>query len=109
MRFTADVFPTMFRPLPEPSAKHVDLTIEGARVSVAAGTSVAAALMQAGVVPSRTTPVTQSPRAAYCMMGVCFECLVEIDGVPNRQACMIQVAEGMQVRRQHGTRALAWK
>lgn len=36
------------------------------------------------------------------MMGVCFECLVEIDGIPNRQACMIPVREGMVVRRQKG-------
>jgi predicted molibdopterin-dependent oxidoreductase YjgC len=34
------------------------------------------------------------------MMGVCFDCLVEIDGVANRQACMIEVREGMQVKRQ---------
>ncbi|OOY44644.1 sarcosine oxidase, partial [Solemya velum gill symbiont] len=34
--------------------------------------------------------------------GVCFDCLVEIDGKPNRQACMIKVAEGMRIRRQHG-------
>jgi len=37
------------------------------------------------------------------MMGLCFECLVEIDGVPNRQSCQIPVQEGMQIRRQQGT------
>ena len=36
------------------------------------------------------------------MMGVCFECLVEIDGVPNRQSCLIPVREGMTVRSQEG-------
>jgi predicted molibdopterin-dependent oxidoreductase YjgC len=36
------------------------------------------------------------------MMGVCFECLMEIDGVANRQACLVPVTEGMQIRRQHG-------
>jgi predicted molibdopterin-dependent oxidoreductase YjgC len=35
-------------------------------------------------------------------MGVCFDCLMEIDGVPNQQACMIRVRDGMKVRRQHG-------
>ena len=39
------------------------------------------------------------------MMGVCFDCLVEIDGEPNRQACLVQVREGMTVRRQRGARA----
>ncbi len=40
------------------------------------------------------------------MMGVCFECLMEIDGVGNRQACLTPVAEGMQVRRQRGARGV---
>jgi hypothetical protein len=38
------------------------------------------------------------------MMGVCFECLVEVDGVPNRQACMETVRRGMRVERQLGAR-----
>ncbi|RZV48935.1 MAG: (2Fe-2S)-binding protein, partial [Pseudomonadales bacterium] len=42
------------------------------------------------------------PRAPYCMMGVCFECLVEIDGVPNCQSCRVSVKEGMQICRQQG-------
>jgi predicted molibdopterin-dependent oxidoreductase YjgC len=52
----------------------------------------------------RATPVSGSPRAPYCMMGVCFDCLMEIDGVPNRQACLVPVAEGMRIRRQQGAR-----
>jgi NADH dehydrogenase/NADH:ubiquinone oxidoreductase subunit G len=40
------------------------------------------------------------------MMGVCFECLVEIDGIPNQQACMTPVKEGMQVRLQKGARGV---
>jgi predicted molibdopterin-dependent oxidoreductase YjgC len=34
------------------------------------------------------------------MMGVCFECLLEIDGIDNRRACQVEVKAGMQVRRQ---------
>jgi len=41
------------------------------------------------------------------MMGVCFECLVEIDGRPNVQACMTPVRDGMAVRRQSGFRRLS--
>jgi predicted molibdopterin-dependent oxidoreductase YjgC len=36
------------------------------------------------------------------MMGTCFECLMEIDGVQNRQTCMVTVADGMIVKRQIG-------
>jgi len=94
----------MFRNLNAPAqAVHVD--IEGTIVTVGAGTSVAAALLQSGIPLTRTTPVKGTQRAPYCMMGVCFDCLVEIDGIPNRQACMFAVVEGMRIRRQRGAPA----
>jgi hypothetical protein len=40
------------------------------------------------------------------MMGACFDCLVEIDGVPSRQACMVEVSAGMRIRSQEGARDL---
>ena len=58
------------------------------------------ALLAAGVTIFRHTPVSGAPRAPYCMMGACFECLVEIDGVV-RQACMLEVSEGMRIARPH--------
>ncbi|WP_116474941.1 (2Fe-2S)-binding protein [Zobellella maritima] len=85
----------------------VNIEIDGRPFSAREGDSVAAAMLAAGCTPSRTTPVSGSPRAPYCMMGICFECLVEIDGLPNVQGCMVQVTEGMKVRRQLGARELA--
>lgn len=85
----------------------VNLTFEDQTLAVPAGSTVAAALLLSGVTPFRTTPVTSSPRAPYCMMGVCFECLVEIDGKPSRQSCLTPVREGMVVRRQQGASAIA--
>jgi len=46
---------------------------------------------------TRQAPLTEKPRSAYCAMGVCFECMVEIDGMPNRQACLTTVKPGMRV------------
>ena len=51
---------------------------------------------------SRTTPVSGAPRAPYCLMGVCFECLVTIDGVGNRQGCMVAVRDGMRIETRKG-------
>ena len=48
----------------------------------------------------RESPVSGAPRGPFCLMGACFECLVMIDGKPNRQACMAEVAENMEVHRQ---------
>jgi predicted molibdopterin-dependent oxidoreductase YjgC len=89
-----------------PTSASVTVQFEDQLISVPAGLSIAAALLLNGAEPFRTTPVTQSPRAPYCMMGVCFECLVEVDGKPSRQACLTTVRDGMVIRRQHGASAL---
>jgi len=38
-------------------------------------------------------------------MGVCFECLVNVDGVASTRACMTWVKEGMDVKTQNGLQA----
>jgi predicted molibdopterin-dependent oxidoreductase YjgC len=97
----------MFRRLPEAAGDTIAFTIDGQRAHAFAGDTVAAALLLAGIDHCRTTPVSGARRAPYCMMGVCFECLVMIDGVGNRQACLIVVREGMRVETQKGARAIA--
>jgi predicted molibdopterin-dependent oxidoreductase YjgC len=94
----------MFRRLPDDPRPAVTIDLDGEAVAARDGDTVAAAVLAAGVGYSRTTPVSGRPRLPYCMMGVCFDCLMEIDGVPNRQACMVRVRDGMKVRRQSGAR-----
>ncbi len=91
----------MFQRLKNTSPELVELNLDGQPVSVPAGISVAAALLYLDAKPIRRTAVSDSPRAPYCMMGVCFDCLIEIDGQPNLQACQVNVARGMQIRRQN--------
>jgi D-hydroxyproline dehydrogenase subunit gamma len=97
----------MFRRLPEAAGKTISLTIDAKGVQARDGDTVAAALLAAGIAYCRTTPVSGAKRAPYCMMGVCFECLVTIDGIGNRQACLIPAREGMRVETQAGARAIA--
>lgn len=89
----------MYRLLPDAGERTVSVTVDGSTVAVPAGASAAAALLLADAIPSRASAVSQAPRAPYCMMGVCFECLVEIDGIADRQACMVAAVEGMTIRR----------
>lgn len=91
------------------STRTVSLSFNDQTLEVPAGISVAAALLMSGINRFRATPVSESPRAPYCMMGVCFECLVDIDGVPNRQSCLIEVADGMRIRSQEGARDLIFQ
>lgn len=90
---------------PQPT-HHVQMTFDGNSIDVPAGVSVAAALLISGARQFRSTPVSAAPRAPYCMMGVCFECLVQIDGRPGRQSCLTAVRDGMVVECQHGASAL---
>jgi D-hydroxyproline dehydrogenase subunit gamma len=96
----------MFRPRPDGPAATVAVEVEGRTVLVPAGASAAVAVLLAGLPSVRQTPVTGSGRLPYCMMGVCFDCLAEIDGVPNRQSCMVAARPGMRIRRQQGARAI---
>lgn len=86
------------------SRPDVAILVDGVRTVAKAGDSVAAALLAANRTATRRTPVSGAPRGPYCMMGVCYECLVTIDDVGNRQACLIPVREGMRVVTQRGSR-----
>lgn len=101
----------LFKPVASESrpTRTLNITFNGEQLTVPAGISVAAALLMSGVTRFRATPVSEAPRAAFCMMGVCFECLVDIDGVPNRQSCLIEATEGMQIRSQEGARDLIFQ
>ena len=97
----------MFQRLPEIDGETVAFTLDGKPMRARADDTVAAALLANGVISCRTTPVSGAPRAPYCMMGVCFDCLVTVDGVGNRQGCLVQVRAGMTVETQHGKRDAA--
>jgi predicted molibdopterin-dependent oxidoreductase YjgC len=78
------------------AARRVEVEFDGLRLDLPDGANLAAALLAAGVGVFRHSPVSGAPRAPFCMMGACFECLVEVDGVV-RQACMMEVSEGLKV------------
>ncbi|CAB3682839.1 hypothetical protein LMG3458_01714 [Achromobacter deleyi] len=82
----------------------VRVTVNGADLQCRQGDSVAAALFAGGMQACRDTAVGEVPRGPYCMMGVCYDCLVTIDGQANQQGCMTAVREGMKIERQLGAR-----
>ena len=87
-------------------SRRVVFSYEGRPVEAEEGDTVATALLAAGVGATRTSAVSGAARGAYCMMGVCFDCLVMIDGAPNRQGCMTEIREGMRIERQDGARRI---
>lgn len=80
----------------------VMIDFNGVPLALPADATLAAGLLAVGVRRFRSSPVGGEPRSPYCMMGVCFECLLEVDGVPSQQSCLVQVRGGMRVRTMEG-------
>lgn len=97
----------MFRPLANLRGPEIQFTVDGRMVTARSGDSVAAALFRSGIAACRTSIVSGHPRGPYCMMGICFDCLVVIDGKGSQQACLTPVSQGMAVEIQIGRRSLS--
>lgn len=81
--------------MPDPASCML-LTVNGAGLRVAPGTSVAAAVLIAGCHTRNST--SGEPRSPLCGMGICFECRVTINGVPHQKSCQILCESGMDVQ-----------
>lgn len=80
----------------------VQFTFDGREMRAHEGDTIAAAILAAGERCLRVTGRRSEPRGLFCGMGVCFDCLVQVNGRPNVQACRTIVTEGMRVETQHG-------
>jgi hypothetical protein len=78
------------------TAARVEIVVNGERVEVDDGITVASALLNAGISAVRTS-VDGEPRAPLCGMGVCYECRASIDGVAHQRTCLRVVALGMRI------------
>jgi len=78
--------------------QHFNILVDGQPIPAREGQTVAAALLAAGQRVFRHTP-QGAPRGLFCGMGVCFDCLVVVDGQTGQRACLTPVRSGMQVQR----------
>lgn len=88
----------MLRPTTPPDAAAIAMTLDDEPVRARAGETVALLLLRLGRLPFRRTLASGAPRAAFCLMGTCQDCVVEIDGRTD-QSCLVPVEPGMRVRR----------
>ena len=75
----------------------VTLSVNGQEISAYKGETLLAALIAAGYKKLKKSPLNEEPRGALCGMGVCFECIVTVDGVPNIRSCMTEVENNMEI------------
>jgi predicted molibdopterin-dependent oxidoreductase YjgC len=92
----------MFKQLSNSPVETVEVTLNGQKIQVSQGMTVAAAALTHGLRYTRTTPVSNSKRMPFCMMGVCYDCLMVIDGKANQRACSTYIKKGMQIETQQG-------
>ncbi len=80
-----------------PDTPSVAVTFNDETMLLPEGANLAAALLAAGIEGFRQTPFQGVARAPFCMMGICFDCLLEVDGVAQ-QSCMMEVRAGLKIR-----------
>ena len=80
----------------------VGIIVDGQPLLAFTGETLAAALLAAGIRELRRTPRRFAPRGLYCGIGVCFDCVMTVDGRPNVRTCQIEVRPGMRVDSQNG-------
>ncbi|MBH69332.1 MAG: sarcosine oxidase [Rhodospirillaceae bacterium] len=96
----------MFSRLTNIIRKPVRIYFEGELIEALEGDTIASALLAAGVTDFRHSVVSESERGPYCLMGACFECLMEIDGIGHQQACLIPVRDEMRICRENAKRSI---
>ncbi|MCX6429979.1 MAG: (2Fe-2S)-binding protein [Actinobacteria bacterium] len=89
-----------------PPDKRVEFTFDGKKVIAISGQTLAGALLEQGVRTLRKTRIKGIPRGVFCGIGICFDCLVVIDGLPNQRACLTEVRDGLTVETQDGLGSL---
>lgn len=77
-----------------------EITLDGDPVLAYPGETLATVLLAAGWRTFRPASNTGEPRGLYCGMGICFDCLVTLDGRPNVRACVTPAQPGARVERQ---------
>jgi aerobic-type carbon monoxide dehydrogenase small subunit (CoxS/CutS family) len=75
----------------------ITFTFNGDEFTCESGQSIAAALIASGNRELRKTRFGNEPRSIFCGIGICFDCVVVIDGVANQRSCLIEAKPGMKV------------
>jgi predicted molibdopterin-dependent oxidoreductase YjgC len=75
----------------------ITIIFDGQPIRAYAEDSVGAALTRAGVRSWRTTRRKRRPRGLFCGIGVCYDCLLSVDGTANQRACLVPAVDGMEL------------
>lgn len=98
---TARLLPFPIDPIQPSQPTPVSITVDGAEVNGVAGQSIAGVILASGNLSLRRTSAQDRPRGVFCGIGVCFDCLVVVNGVDDVRACQRKARDGDVVTTQH--------
>ena len=79
----------------------IDFSFNGVELTAQPGQSVSAALISNNERINRYTRFNGAPRGVFCGIGICFDCMLIIDGQPNQRGCVTEIQPGMIVEVQN--------
>ena len=85
---------------PEKPRKTVTIHVNGQPIEANEGEPIASALIAAGIMTFRTTRVRHEPRGYFCGIGLCSDCMMTVNDIPNIRTCITPVQEGMKIETQ---------
>lgn len=80
--------------------KKVSIEVDGKKIDAYEGEPIAAALWAAGIKDFRYTIKRKEPRGYFCGIGLCTDCMMIVNGVPNIRTCVTLVQDGIKIKRQ---------
>jgi aerobic-type carbon monoxide dehydrogenase small subunit (CoxS/CutS family) len=72
----------------------INFIFNGSKYTGESGQSIAAALISQGQRVLRTTRFDETPRSIFCGIGICFDCVVVVNGIANQRSCLVEITEG---------------
>lgn len=78
-------------------SERITFTFNGVQYQGFPGQSIAAALMANGEREIRKTRFENAPRSIFCGIGICFDCVVVVNGIANQRACLVEISEGVKI------------
>jgi sarcosine oxidase, subunit alpha len=82
--------------------KKVEITVDEKKITAYEGETIAGALIAAGIRTFNYSSKAQNPRSIYCGIGLCYNCIMIVDGVPNTKTCQTLVKDGCTIQTQKG-------
>jgi len=77
-----------------------EIEVDGEKIVAYEGETIGAALLAADHRTLRFTNKLEQPRGLYCGIGLCQECRMTINGIPNTQACQTLATPGCRIETQ---------